>query len=57
MGQDLRFCDLEVSMDLRAVTHLGLRTQIQLNPVFLAWRIHWAVRVWGLGISLNQLRW
>lgn len=44
-------------MDLRAVTHLGLRTQIQLNPVFLAWRIHWAVRVWGLGISLNQLRW
>lgn len=57
MGQDLRVCDLEVSRDLHVVIHLGLRTQIQLNPVFLAWRSHWAVRVWGLGISLNQLRW
>ena len=57
MGQDLRVCDLEVSRDLHVVIHLGLRTQIQLNPVFLAWRSHWAIRVWGLGISLNQLRW
>lgn len=47
---------------LHVVIHLGLRAQIQLNPVFLAWRSHWAVRVWGLGFPkpaqvVNRSRW